>query len=95
MTPAGGQGRDQLILGERSVLHFVDQQMLQTIVELQGQIGRLFGRPQRALGSQREAGEINPPGTPTLHIEQGDGQFQRRDQRNDHRALAVAEHAQR
>ena len=58
--PAGRQQPHQFQLGARGVLEFVHQDVLQTIVEAQSQIGRRIRRSQRAQRGQATPRE-NPP----------------------------------
>ena len=53
LLPAGGQQRDQLELGARSVLEFIQQDVLQTIVEPQTEVRRCVRRTE---GAQRRQG---------------------------------------
>ncbi len=59
VLPAGGQRREQFILAARGVLKLVDQQVLQAVVEGQGEVGRLLRPAERALGAHLDLGEVD------------------------------------
>src|SRR5258705_6641212 len=62
--PARGQLLDELVLADRGVLEFVDQQMANTVIERKRQISRALAGFECAQCSLRDLGEIDLPARP-------------------------------
>ena len=90
--PAGGEPFQQIVLGIRSVLEFIDQDVTDAIVERQREIGRRLGTSQRGGRGVGNGREIDLSAAREHQHELGGGHGQQMDQRLQHLPLAVVVH---
>ena len=88
--PAPRQCFQHPVLSERRVLHLIDQDMPQLVVQEQCDISRGFGRAQRLIGSDRYFDEIGQLMRAEQLLQLGDGHGQQAKQGKQHGPLRVA-----
>ncbi len=76
--PSGGQQLEQLHLRLRRILELVDEQVLDTPIEREQQLGRRVDAPERAARREAELDEVDAPRVGELHLELG-GEVQQDD----------------
>ncbi len=88
--PAGRQPRHQFELTDRRVLEFVDQQVMNAVIQRQRQVSRGFFRAQRQQRALRNLGEIHLAMRLKHQFQLTDGQLQQAQDGAQHLPLTVA-----
>ena len=91
VLPAGGQCFQQAILAAGGVLEFVDQQVLQAVVEGQRKVGGVLRTAQRSACAHLDLGEVDLTAVPEHQLKFGRRMQQHAEQTGKHGALLVVE----